>query len=241
MNYEEIFHARGGAYHEAMQRWPDARREEFALPLEWGAPRPGEVVLDVPAGGGYLRRYLPAACRYLGHEPCASFADADSIGDRDLLPLPWGGASADLAFSIAGVHHLEDKQPLYRELHRVLKPGGRLVLADAHVASGVARFLDDFVGRYNSTGHSGIYLDDRTAAEVAASGFSILRSERVHYAWWFPDRRTMGAFARLLFDVRRASVDDVVEAIERKLGTVERGGEVGMRWELLFLLASRNV
>ncbi len=120
MNYQQIFEQRGAAYHRAMERWPEVRREDFLVPLRALDPRPGEAIVDVPAGGGYLQRYLPPSCRWLGHEPCGNFHETEPTPDTDLLPLPWSDGSADAAISIAGVHHLDDRRPLFRELRRVV-------------------------------------------------------------------------------------------------------------------------
>ncbi len=243
MNYEAIFRARGEAYAAAMHRWPEARRDEFLFPVRLAGVVAGETVLDVPAGGGYLQRYLPAGSHWRGHEPCASFfADRVEL-NAGLLPLPFADGSADVAISVAGVHHLADKRPLLCELHRALRPGGRLVVADAHAGSAVARFLDEFVGRYNSTGHEGIYLDERTVADVASAGLVLERVEQLRYAWWFANRDDMAAFCRQLFDMREATLPMVLEAIESRLGIVTREGdagpEFGMSWELRALLCRK--
>ncbi len=239
MNYEHIFARRGAAYAGAMARWPQARREEFLLPLAKAGVVPGQTVIDVPAGGGDMARYVPAGVRWLGHEPCASFFDGQSI-DQPLLPLPWRDASADAALSLAGAHHLDERGPLYREVHRVLRPGGRFVLADVHRDSAVASFLDDFVGAHNSTGHRGHYLGEADLALLESSGFAILDAARESYAWWFEDRIAMGAFCRLLFDMHDIPAAAVAEAIEARLGTREHGGEVGMCWELYMVVAQRH-
>lgn len=241
MNYEDIFRERGAAYAQAMATWPEARREEFLLPADRAALDTGNVVVDVPAGGGYLQRYLPAAVRWFGHEPCASFFDGDTAAarDRPLLPLPWADGFADAALSIAGVHHQEDRLPLYREIHRVLKPGGRFVLADAHEESAVARFLDGIVGRYNSTGHQGTFLTAADSARLASCGFRVAQAERLAYHWWFATRTDMGDFCRLLFDMREISASAVADGIEQQLGVTGRDGEIGMRWELYTLTAVR--
>jgi len=240
MNYEEIFHERGGAYHRAMHRWPLARRDDFLLPLSWAGIEPGERVLDVPAGGGYLRRHLPDGCSWFGHEPCASFLDGETAFDQSLLPLPFADHFADVAISIAGVHHLHDKRPLFAELHRVLGPTGRLVLADAHVDSGVAGFLDEFVGRYNSTGHEGIYLGLPTLAHLEEVGFTVVRAERVRYAWWFSDQTEMAAFCRSLFDMSDVTDEEIAAAVDHHLGMRSHRGEVGMNWELYFIKATKD-
>jgi len=239
VNYEDIFHERGVAYAHAMATWPEARREEFLVPASRAALQAGEVVVDVPAGGGYLQRYLPPAVRWLGHEPCGSFFSTGSVGDQPLLPLPWADGLADAALSIAGVHHLDDRAPLYREIHRVLRPGGRFVLADGHDQSPVARFLDGFVGRYNSTGHRGDYLTPADIGLLESCGFRVRLAERVSYHWWFATRDDMGGFCRLLFDMRDISVPAVADGIENLLGTTVREGQTGMRWELYVVTAEK--
>lgn len=240
MNYEGIFARRGSHYDAAMRRWPQARRDDFLLPLQWAGLRAGERLIDVPAGGGYLRPYLPPDCDWFGHEPCASFEVGRGAPDRPLLPLPWPDHFAHAAISIAGVHHLEDKQPLFDELARTLLPGGRLVLADVHADSAVARFLDDFVGHHNSTGHRGHYLDAGTPAQLGRSGFTVLRAESLRYCWWFADPAEMGAFCRLLFDIEGVADAEIADAIEKHLGTVERDGRIGMNWALHCLLGGRD-
>lgn len=238
VNYEQIFDRRGTAYDRAMERWPEARREDLLVPLGWLDPLPGETIVDVPAGGGYLQRYLPSSCRWLGHEPCASFNANEPNLNVDLLPLPWSDSAADAAISIAGVHHLDDRRPLFRELRRVVKDHGRFVLADAHEASSVARFLDEFVGVHNSTGHTGNYLGRATLAELAASGWRAERAERVPLHWWFADRGSLAEFCRMLFDLRDVDDERIVDAVQGCLGLTVRDGAIGMNWEL-YLVAAR--
>ena len=43
------------------------------------------------------------------------------------------------------------------------------------------------------------------ALELAAPGFDVQCVERTSYCWWFKDRLSMGAFCRLLFDMRGMS------------------------------------
>ncbi len=239
MSYEDVFAARGAAYDDAMRRWPDARREEFTLAVACAAPRRGETLADIPAGGGYLRRYLPEGVVYAPCEPCASFNAHGASDSGGLLPLPFANGSIDVAVSIAGVHHLPARRPLYAELHRVLRAHGRLLLADVHRDAAVARFLDGFVGAHNSTGHQGRYLDQSTPRALAEAGFAIERAERMAYAWRFADRARMGEFCRALFDIRTLDAAAVTQAITQQLGVREVAGGVAMNWELYFISAHR--
>lgn len=241
-SYDELFDQRGSAYDRAMQRFPDARRQEFEQAVSRAGIVPGMVVADVPAGGGYLQRYLPHGCVYLGHEPCASFTDhragPGSGAPTPLLPLPWQDASIDVAITLAGIHHVADKRPLFAELRRVVKPGGTLLVSDVASGSSVARFLDGFVGDNNSTGHEAVYLDERTLQELREAGWRVRSSERVDFHWVFDDRQCMAAFCHDLFDIRRAGIDGTLRAIEARLGTDDLpDGQVGMRWSLTTVAA----
>jgi len=237
-NYEELFQLRGAPYDGAMTRFPEARREEFLNTIARANLSPGARVGDVPAGGGYLARYLPQGCTWLGHEPCASFGHGVTGQDRDLLPLPWGDASVDAALSVAGVHHLDDKAPLFTELARVVRPDGRLVLADVHEASAVSRFLDGWVDRHNSTGHVGSYLGDHTIDELRRAGFDIVSAERVPFHWRFSTLDDMGEFAHRLFDLRSSTPSETARTIAAELGVDALPDGVGMRWELFMVAAA---
>jgi SAM-dependent methyltransferase len=237
-NYEELFQLRGATYDGAMTRFPDARREEFLNTIARANLGVGARVADVPAGGGYLAQYLPADCTWLGHEPCSSFGHGATDQDRDLLPLPWADASVDAAVSIAGIHHLDDKIPLFAELARVVKPGGRLVLADVHEASAVSRFLDGWVDRHNSTGHVGSYLGDHTLDELRRAGWDILSAERVPFHWRFANVVDMGEFAHRLFDLRSSAPAETARTIAAELGVDTFDDGVGMCWELFMVAAT---
>ena len=225
-SYEEIFDSRGSRYDRAMRQFPDARRQEFEQLVMRAELRPEMVIADVPAGGGYLKPYLPQSCTWLGHEPCSSFTHhgKSTTGAGPLLPLPWPDASIDVAVSLAGVHHIKDKRPLFSELHRVVKKNGRFVLSDVATGSSVAHFLDDYVGRYNSTGHEGIFLDDHTLAELDESGWDVKSAEQVHFHWKFSGYKEMGIFCNGLFDVCKASAVDTTKAIMEQSTTTRRAG-----------------
>ncbi|MFT5586164.1 MAG: trans-aconitate 2-methyltransferase [Cognaticolwellia sp.] len=53
----------------------------------------------------------------------------------DNLALEMADASFDRAISAAVWHHLDDPQQAARELHRTLKPGGRVVVSDVEIAA----------------------------------------------------------------------------------------------------------
>lgn len=113
---------------------------------------PGLVVLEVACGAG---AYLEEAARTAGSggearglEPDADQAELARTRLRDqglegvtidIGPtnrLPYGDGDFDLAYLVAGLGRLRDREGTLREVCRVLKPGGRLAvsehLADLH-------------------------------------------------------------------------------------------------------------
>ena len=245
-SYQEHFEQRGTAYEQAMRSFPTARDEEFMQVIRASrivsSPSPQQLtVADVPSGGGYLRPYLPAHCRWLGHEPCASFHHQTASNQRSnqpLLPLPWQTSTIDAVISLAGLHHVEDKTALFREFHRVLKANGELVISDVATDSKVASFLDDYVGAHNSTGHDGIYLDDSTLTELEAANFTVTSHEQKDFLWKFNSEQEMADFCHRLFDLQSSSRTATLEAIECYLGTVSIAPQqIGMNWSLTTIRA----
>ncbi len=243
-DYAEIFELRGSRYDKAMRQHPKARDEEFKQIISRACLTSTESVADVPAGGGYLKSYLPDGCMWLGHEPCSSFTShGNTFSEKNkLLPLPWDNENIDIAMSLAGVHHIEDKRPLFLEINRVIKPGGRFVLSDVATDSAVAYFLDDYVGKYNSTGHQGIFLDEITLKELKESNWIINTSEQVNFHWKFDDLEEMEIFCNDLFDIGRVKKGQTIKAIEDLLSVSELpDGSFGMNWSLRTIVSDKNI
>jgi ubiquinone/menaquinone biosynthesis C-methylase UbiE len=78
-------------------------------------------------------------------EAAAELATAKRVSDRVKFmlvepgPLPFPDASFDLVFSKDAIVHIDDKQLLFSEVLRVLKPGGHFVAADWLWAVGAAQ------------------------------------------------------------------------------------------------------
>jgi SAM-dependent methyltransferase len=97
----------------------------------------GTRVLDAPCGMGALA----AALRQAGYD--AHGVDIDGAGARLLGPafheadlnqrLPFADQTFGVAFSIEGIEHLTDRFRYLRELHRVLKPHGVLILTTPNI------------------------------------------------------------------------------------------------------------
>jgi len=236
LDYHDIFELRGRLYHQAMRKYPDARINEFQSVIREAGIAPGMTIVDVPSGGAYLSPYLDDV-ELIGLETSQTFAQLANEKTRNVLlfdnnRFPLKDASVDRVLSIAGLHHVENKCALFTEMRRILKPGGRIVVADVAGDSVVRNFLDDFVGRYCETGHSGWYFGADTRAELRDAGLNIVDEKRLDYLWYAPDMEQLADFCRLLFGMVNADTSTVADGIRCHLGTRETDDHTGLHWQL---------
>ena len=128
---------------ESMYRIRDALRRR-SLVRDALAAKPGEHVLDVGCGPGF---YAAELLEQVG--PGGSVTGVDSSADMlpvaasrcegkgtatflegDATDLPVEDASADAALSVQVLEYVDDIPRALAEIHRALKPGGRVVLWD---------------------------------------------------------------------------------------------------------------
>ena len=146
-----------------------------------------EHVLDVGSGLGGPSRFLAwrYGVRVSGVDLTAEFVRvADMLTQRtgligkvdyrqgDALDLPFADASFDVVWSQNAAMNIADRDRLYREMRRVLKPGGRLALQEVAAGPGGPSHFPVQWAREPAISH--LFSADATRAKLEAAGFRVL-------------------------------------------------------------------
>ena len=156
-------------------------------PLAIADLRPGEVVLDLGSGGG-IDCFLAAkkvgptgrvigldmtpAMIELAHRNAHKMGATNvefRLGEMEQIPLP--DESVDAIISNCVINLSPDKDAVFREAFRVLRPGGRLsvsdIVVDGDLPDSIRNRLDAWAGCIAGALDERVYLDKMRAAGLA--------------------------------------------------------------------------
>jgi len=148
---------------------------------------PADRLLDVGSGIGGPARYMAHrfGCRVTGIDLTAEFCDAarhltQLLGleakvdyqQGDALKMPFADGTFDGAYSMNVSMNIADKPALYREIRRVLKPGGWLMLSE--LAKGPGAPLDYPTPWAATASESFLATPEETKTGLEAAGFEVL-------------------------------------------------------------------
>ena len=199
--------------------------------VEMAAPKPVDLVLDVATGTGNTALALaPQVLRVVGLDVATAMLDqararaqAEKIENAEFLSgsaeeLPFPNAEFSLVVSRHAPHHFHRLEKFLSEVRRVLKPGGRFVVADQISPSAQ---VEDWVDRWERT-RDPSHFQQRTVAEwkgmAAAAGFSWIQVQAVPYElpfdWWV---KQAGCAEKTVQELQeQASTAD--EVVRREMG-----------------------
>lgn len=125
---------------DALRESEECEPYDFSNRIHGYEASSGLRVLDVGCGNGYvLSRYAMHGAEVFGVDITetalkltrARFSYLDlpcELKRTDGNELPFESNYFDVVCSMGVLHHIEDPRPMVREIHRVLKPGGKIIL-----------------------------------------------------------------------------------------------------------------
>jgi SAM-dependent methyltransferase len=151
-----------GYTEEVLQTLPAGTVESFAgtgNPFSMGKLGPGETVLDIGCGAGFdsliAARQVGSTGRVISFDMTPAMLEKAAASARDVgianiefrkgfaEAMPVEDASIDVVISNGVINLCPDKMAVMQEVNRVLKPGGRIQIADIVVHKEVPQDAKD--------------------------------------------------------------------------------------------------
>jgi len=136
-----------------------------------------DVVLEVACGAAHASEAVaPRVQRVVGVDLTAALlaagaarlaarrVDNVSLQEANAARLPFASATFDLVFCRAAVHHFAEPELQVREMVRVCRPGGRVVLLDMIAPNAALRTKFDALHREIDPSHASCLLEEELAA-----------------------------------------------------------------------------
>ena len=233
MDYDATFAKRGRAYKYAMDTYPHALDAEFETAVRMCNVSAGDVLLNIPAAR--IPLIPPDGVQYICYETNAAFAAHAALPHCTFAAIPLETHSVDAIVSVASLHHATDDEraAFYAEARRILKPGGRLVIADVARDSAQDAWLNEFVNTHNPAGHKGRFWSHDDAPLISSNGFSTEVSTQ-SYTWNFESATATVDFCRHLFGLEATDAQIAAGLRSYLSPQFDADGRIQIPWSLLY-------
>jgi SAM-dependent methyltransferase len=219
-------------YEYAMNKYGEALDEEFNTAIEVLNPYQNDIIVNIPGGGNPIHKYISDSLNVtiLSFEPLRDH-NQDENTFCDITAIPLEDNSVDKVLSLASFHHFqEERREVLMEFRRILKHNGTLVIGDVIQGSAQDSWLNVFVNKYNSNGHTGLFLDEKDIFGIEALGYNV-KSSRHTYNWSFRNDEEAVDFVKNLFGLNLLPSDEfLLASMKQYLAYKDNKFE----WQLLY-------
>lgn len=232
----------------AMRDFPGARNNERDTLLDYVSLRPGMVVVDVQAAGGYLsdevHRRLGGGATIVCIEPNVELrARLDpayrAVSDPVERFPSVASTTADVVLGLVGLHHSQSHRATIEECYRVLRPGGELAICDVPAGSRLADWLNHFVARHCPAGHDGNFPAPGAIERLCReAGFVAATEELRDVPWLFERRKDIAVFFKGLFGLT-TTIETIDRAIDDYFTVTDTALGCSVGWRLAYAHARK--
>jgi len=239
--YNKTFDNRVKNYIYAQEKYPNVMKNEFEIAIKICELKSNDKFVNIPADNGFLFNYIDKTIEYIPFEINENFSKETNYKLCKLNNLPLENNSIDKILSLASLHHFNnnDREEFYKEIKRILKVNnnGIFILGDVLKNSKQDKFLNEFVNKYNSNGHQGIFFHENDKFLLEKCGFNVIEIEYPKYKWNFTSKDEMCDYCINLFGLDLIiSNEDVINGIKTYLDFYENkdDGCCYFIWQLIY-------
>ena len=230
INYNSTFSKRFKQFLYAQQTYPYVMKNEYDIALKMCNIQNENIFVNIPADYNAFENLLDGInCTYIPLEINLCFSNETKYKYiENINKLPFKDDEVDVLLSMASLHHFHkhDRLEFYKECHRSSK---KLVLGDVLKDSAQDIFLNNFVNKYNSSGHVGYFFEDNEKNILIQAGYNDIKIEIVEYNWIFNNDNEMIDFCKNLFGLDLATDDEIYKGINDILGK-------NFNWKLIYFI-----
>lgn len=175
------------------RRWRSYISNTLSFLVSWAQVLPSETVLDVACGTGELECLLTEQhpqqhivgvdfaekMLAIAQQKCAHRANV-AFHQASASCLPWQHPEFDVVLCANAFHYFDNPQAVLKEMERVLRRSGRVVILDWCRDYFVCRLCDWVLGWFDPA-HKRCYTQAELNELLTQAGYQIRRSQRVRF------------------------------------------------------------
>lgn len=242
----EFIGERSRLYKECLREFPNAREEDIEVMKKYLAPKDNEVILEIGAGSGFFSERLSKMVkRLIVSDPSNEQLEEVKELKRKNIELREEGADAltlgkekvDAIWSFGAMHHCFNKTKAFQNFARILKKGGRLILADVWHGSKLAKHFDDKVAKFCVTGHEVAFWTDEFAESFCfLSGLQKPKIYDLNIQWKFD---TKEEFLYKIHAMTKTTPQKCLKGAEEILGIEKKGDKFCLNWPMKVMVSKK--
>jgi arsenite methyltransferase len=241
---------RSKLYKESLQEFPNARVEDIGFMNQYLDPKADQTVLEVGAGSGFFSGAIADKVKKLiVTDPSEEqLQDVEKLQRKNIQMQAEGAdqlnldkESVDAIWSFGAMHHCFNKTKAFQNFFRILKPAGRIVIADVFHDSKLAKHFDLQVVKYCATGHEVAFWTNEFAESLCyVVGLQKPRIDDLDLHWKFETREEIGTFLYKIHAMINTTPAECLKGAEEILGISEKDGLYCLNWPMKMIITEKD-